>query len=185
MKGALLWKRAEQLAFLLDCADFKCSEGWLNHFKACQGILLKCISGESGSVDTDRVSSWRDCLPRLLVGWSSSDAFNADESGLFYKMKPRKTTTFTSDACHEEKHSKKQISILFCCDISNTKKERPVMIGKSKRPRCFSHCQHVPVTYEANQNTWMTSSIFSPWLFKFVQKMMAKNSQVLLFVDNA
>lgn len=59
------------------------------------------------------------------------------------------------------------------------------MIGKSKRPRCFSHWRHIPVTYESNQNAWMTSSIFNSWLLKFDQKMDAQNRHVLLFVDNA
>lgn len=53
MNGVLLQKRAEELAFLLHCADFKCSEGWLDRFKAQNGISFKCISGEADSVDGD------------------------------------------------------------------------------------------------------------------------------------
>lgn len=92
VNGVLLRKRAEQLAFLLDCADFKCSEGWLDRFKARNGISFKCISGESDSVDLNCVSSWKDSkLPQLLHGYSPDDVFNADESGLFYKLRPGKT----------------------------------------------------------------------------------------------
>lgn len=185
VNGVLLRKRAEQLAFLFDCADFKCSEGWLDRFKARNSISFRCISGESDSVDGNCVSSWKESkLPQLLHGYSPDDVFNADESGLFYKMRPGKTMSFKSDACHGGKQSKERVSVLFCCNMSGTEKERLLVIGKSKRPRCFSNFRHIPVTYESNQNAWMTSSIFNSWLLKFDQKMDAQKRHVLLFVDN-
>lgn len=72
LNSVLLRKLAEQLAFLLDCADFKCSEGWLDRFKARNGMLFKCISGEGGSVDADCVSTWSCFMvtaPTMCLTW--------------------------------------------------------------------------------------------------------------------
>lgn len=145
----------------------------------CNGISFRCISGEGISVDVDCVSSCRDCkLLQLLHGYSPDDVLNADESGLFCRMRPGKTFSFKSDACHGGK------TIEGADNMSGTE-ECLLVIGKSKRLCCFSHWQHIPVAYEAKQNAWMTSSIFNSWLLKFDQKMTAHNCHVLLFVDNA
>lgn len=136
----------------------------MDSFRACHRISVTCISRESGSVDIDCASSWRDDrLPRLLAGYSTNDVFNAEESSLFYKMRPGKTMSSNSDTCHGGKRSKERISILFCCNMSGTEKESLFMIGKAKRHKCFSHWKHIPVTYEAIQNARMTSSIFNSW----------------------
>lgn len=114
VNGILLRKRAEQLALILGADEFKCSEGWLNRFKSRHGITFKCISGESDSVDDGVVADWvGESLPALLAGYEPRNVFNADESGLFYKLKPGRTYCFAGDPCHGGKRLKERISVLL------------------------------------------------------------------------
>jgi hypothetical protein len=45
-------------------------------------------------------------LPILLQGYEPKNVFNADETGLFFKLLPDKTLEFTKESCHGGKHSK-------------------------------------------------------------------------------
>ena len=62
---------------------------------------------------------------------------------------------------------------------------KPLVIGKSNKPRCFSglSVDQLPVTYRANKSAWMTSYLYEEWLRNFDRQM--KGRKVLLFVDNA
>lgn len=64
-------------------------------------------------------------------------------------------------------------------------KIKPLVIGKSSRPRCFSRVkvEKLPVQYKANRKAWMTSALFEEWLHWFDRQMNGR--KVLLFVDNA
>ena len=43
---SLLQSKAKQLADRLEIENFRCSVGWLNHYKARHGLLFRQISGE-------------------------------------------------------------------------------------------------------------------------------------------
>ena len=40
--------------------------------------------------------------------------------------------------------------------MNGSKKLKPLMIGKSKNPRCFTVINSFPLDYEANRKAWMT-----------------------------
>ena len=65
--------------------------------------------------------------------------------------------------------------------------EKPVIIDKSEKPRCFKHVdlRNLPVNWRSNKRSWMTSYIFEEWLNKFNEKMKSEKRNVLLFLDNA
>lgn len=184
VNGLLLRKRAEQLAVVLNQEQFQCSEGWLSRFKSRHAIAFKCLSGESASVDDTVVADWiADVLPAHLEGYAPRDVFNADESGIFYKLKPGKTFCFGDDTCHGGKKSKERISVLFCCNMDGSEKEKLLVIGKSRRPRCMRN-MHVPVDWHSNKSAWMTKDIFNKWLLDFDSKMVKQKRNVILFLDN-
>lgn len=66
-------------------------------------------------------------------------------------------------------------------------KERPLVIGKSKNPRCFknSYVEKLPIEWYHNKKSWMTREIMTDWLDKFYRRMQRENRKVLLFLDNA
>lgn len=73
--------------------------------------------------------------------------YNADESGLFWRVMPNKT--FVS--CNEKsvpgrKVSKERVTILPCANAAGTHALKMVVIGKSNKPRAFQNID-LPVHY--------------------------------------
>ncbi|UYV63426.1 hypothetical protein LAZ67_2004032 [Cordylochernes scorpioides] len=80
--------------------NFEASNGWLEKFKARRNIAFKRLHGEAGSVDANSVATWKGgIIPSLLAEYSPQDIFNADETGLFYKLLPNQTMTIRGEKC--------------------------------------------------------------------------------------
>jgi hypothetical protein len=83
------WRQFEELAGVPEEDRLKCSNGWLEAIKKRLGLRNWKRHGESGSVDPEAVE--RDCswirkliLVALKDGYSLSDIYNMDETGLLY-----------------------------------------------------------------------------------------------------
>ncbi|KMZ76545.1 hypothetical protein ZOSMA_10068G00010, partial [Zostera marina] len=176
--------KAIKLAELLMVEGFKASEGWLSNFKERHGIVFKKVQGEAAAVDMEAVDNWRqDILIKLLTEYSPKNVFNVDETGLFWRLMPDKTMTFKGDKCSGGKKSKERITVLVGSNMDGSEKIPLLVIGKSKKPRCFKNAK-IPVEYEANKKSWMTSDIFEQWLKRWDRKLGIDKRKILLFVDN-
>ncbi|GBN53525.1 Tigger transposable element-derived protein 6 [Araneus ventricosus] len=83
---------------------------------------------------------------------------------------------------HGGKQGKLRVIFLLAANQSGKEKLSPLMIGRSKKPRCFA--KSFPKMYKSNPKAWMTSEIFGDWL-KGIDKEMAKKKRcILLFIDN-
>ncbi|KAI0995738.1 hypothetical protein K3495_g12442 [Podosphaera aphanis] len=91
--------------------------------------------GESGSVSTELVEQELPPLEALLSGYASRDIFNADETGLFYRMSPDQT--ISARQTEGMKKDKTKLKILFCANADGSEKFPPLFIGKSQLPRPF------------------------------------------------
>jgi hypothetical protein len=76
---------------------------------------------------------------------------------------------------------------LLCANASGTHKLKPLVIGKSKNPRCFKNIKttSLPVTYKHNSKSWMLSSIWCEWLHNLDNHFKILNKKILLLIDNA
>lgn len=137
VNGPILKEKAIEFSKKLNLKDFTPSNGWLEGFKKRNDIVFKNIVGESGAVDNAVCNKWTNDLSTLLDGYSPDDIFNADETGLFYQCLPNKTFAFKGDSCNGGKNSKVRVTVLLCANMSGTEKLPALVIGKSKRPRCF------------------------------------------------
>ena len=85
------------------------------------------------------------------------------------------------------KKCKTRITIGLCCSARG-EKLKPLIIGKLKRPRCFSSIRYntnkIGVHDFSNKNAWMTKIIFEGWLRKIDKYFRQQKRHVLLFVDN-
>ena len=72
------------------------------------------------------------------------------------------------------KVSKERVTLMFKCS-STGEKLQPLVIGKSKKPRCFKNIDLIKklYLYTAVKKTWMTSTIFSVWITD-VNKVMKR-----------
>lgn len=120
-------------------------------------------------------------MPGLLLQYSPRDVYNADETGLYYRLTPDRTHTFNTDKVRGGKKSKERLTLLLCANMDGSDKKRLFVIGKAKTPRCFKNVRHLPVDYDANSSSWMTSELFSQWLKTWDKKLDRK---ILLFIDN-
>jgi hypothetical protein len=88
INGDILKEKAKNFSVLLGIEDFKASEGWLTKFKQRHNIKQYLKQGESGSAPISELPLYREDLKNITAQYQLSDIFNADETGLFWKMEP-------------------------------------------------------------------------------------------------
>lgn len=184
LSGAVLQRQAVNFANILGCDSFKASSGWLDKFKKRHAIVSKVLCGESASADIVGAATWQEEeLRDILERYAAEDIYNADESALFFQMLPGRTLALKGQRCEGGKQSKQRLSILFCVNMDGSDKRVPLVIGKSKNPRCFKG-KRIPVTYRSNGKAWMSRAVFKEWLLDFDREMSRKGRHVCLLLDN-
>lgn len=84
-----------ELAEELSIENFKASDHWLENFKERHSIKFRTEQGEAAAVDQEVVQDWQQTvLKEALAKYSADDVFNADETGLFWRLMPNKTLAF-------------------------------------------------------------------------------------------
>ncbi|GFY47148.1 jerky-like protein [Trichonephila inaurata madagascariensis] len=80
---------------------------------------------------------------------------------------------------------------MVCANASGTHSLPLLVIGKSKKPRCFKNVSCHPTPYKAQKSAWMNSVLFSGWYFKYftpnvktLREREGKTGTVLLILDN-
>ena len=141
--------------------SWTCSSGWLSRWKVRHNIKFRSICGKNAAVDQEVCDDWkqRKLLP-VLRRYDPSDVFNADETGLYWRLLPDKTHAITGEVCTGGKKSKERVTVLVCANMSGSEKLPLLTIGKFKKPRCFRGVTCLPTEYEANTSAWMTSVVF-------------------------
>lgn len=188
LSQVLLIEKAKQLAEQLRIEDFKASSGYIDRFKKRNGIIFRSIQGESQSVDQDACRNWLDTvLPREIAGYDPKDVFNADETALFFRALPERTLALKGDKCKGGKQVKQRITLLLFANMDGTERIKPIVIGRSNKPRCFAHVDlaRLGIDYYNNRKAWMTSELWQRIIVTFDRAMHAANRRVLLVVDNA
>lgn len=196
ISGPLICEKALQFNEQLNGPkDFKASSGWLKNFKSRHGIRELDIEGEKLSSDlaAGRVFKEKFIKEALEKGYSRDDVYNADETGINWRALPRKSLASRREqSAPGFKVSKERITAMVCANASGEHKVKLLVIGKSKKPRCFKNVHTLPVSYTSQKSAWMTSIIFLDWfkndfipsVTKFREEKK-KSGKVLLIIDNA
>ena len=80
------------------------------------------------------------------------------------------------------KNSKDRITVLLAASAAG-EKLRPLVIGKSKKPRCFYGFE-IPmlgVDYDYSKKSWMTTDIFTTWLNPLNNRMRLVHITLLIY----
>ncbi|KAG0422018.1 Tigger transposable element-derived protein 4 [Dictyocoela muelleri] len=103
-----------------------------------------------------------------------------------YKQANKRTYIFKKDDIANGKFSKERVSILFAVSKAG-EKLTPLLIAKSKSPRCFKNIKidNHPVIYEHNLKSWMTMNIFIRLLEKINSYIKKQKRKILMLIDNA
>ncbi|UYV68420.1 TIGD4 [Cordylochernes scorpioides] len=100
VNGPLLSEKAKTLALEFGLKDFTGSGGWIERWKARHGIKLRNICGESADVNRETMTNWlTDVMPNIISNYACKGIFNADETGLFWRLLPDKTLHFKGETC--------------------------------------------------------------------------------------
>lgn len=165
--------------------DFKASDGWLTRWKERHGIIFKKLHGEKLDCNNNAAEDW------LATTWSSikeryqpQDIFNSDETGLYYRATPDKAMVFKSAEAVGCKRLKDRLTVLLTCNMTGTEKTPPLVIGKSRAPRCFKGVKQLPTKYDSNRNAWMTAVIFENFLRSWDAELARKKRKIALLLDN-
>ena len=138
--------------------NFEASNGWLEKFQKRYNISSKCITGESESACLDQVENGRKLLQEIIATFNLENVYNADETGLFFRLGPNRTLATRNDKAKGIKKDKERVTVLLCCNATGTKKLKPFVIGKFKNSRCFKNVNLATpsVRYSNNRNAWIT-----------------------------
>ncbi|RIB30890.1 DDE superfamily endonuclease-domain-containing protein [Gigaspora rosea] len=184
--GHILKTKAKFFAnhFLID--DFYQSDGWLTGFKRRHGLRQFNKVGEAASAPPmEQIENDKLNLKELLQSYNLEDIWNADETGLYWKMKPSSTLARSKLAGH--KKEKARVSILYTANASGTKKMKLAFIHTCKTPRPLRNLNYtnLPIYYYWNKKSWMQVNIFNDLLLKLNYQIKLNDQKIILLVDNA
>lgn len=95
------------------------------------GLKVSTICGEAKSVEVEIVKDWKDTeLQGLLQQFKPDDIFNADETGLYYKMLRNKTVAVRGGSYRGGKLGKERLTVLVGSKMTNTEKLPLLIVGK-------------------------------------------------------
>jgi len=165
-------EKSKDIAIKLGSTNFKGSNGWLECFRKRHNISWNQVCGESNDVNFDTVNEWKSKIGELIKDYNSDSIYNRDETGLFFRAIPSKTLKLKGEQCKGGKLSKERITVLLCGNMAS-EMEKPLVIRKAAKPRCFKNInvEKLPVSWYSNKKAWMTRSIMEGWLIKFNSKM--------------
>ncbi|XP_051784749.1 tigger transposable element-derived protein 4-like [Erpetoichthys calabaricus] len=177
--------QANQLDVSFGIEGFNATNGWPERWKQRENIQFKQQHGETQDIDESGAERWIvEVLPDIIKEYDEHDIFNADETGLYWRAIPEGTLTFKHHEAAGNKVPKDRLTLLLACNMDGSEKLPPLVIGKSKEPRCFKNVKKLSVAYEANCNAWMTSEGWLQWLKKLNNSMWSKRQQIVLLCDD-
>ena len=157
VNGEMIVEAAKRLWFLMpeyrNVAEPKWSTGWLSLFKIRSKIKSRTLHGEAESVDVEKAQKRLQEAQDTVATYERKNIFNCDETGLFWKMTPRKTLSrFSRKGTKEDKA---RITAHLTTNADGTEKLLPWIIGRAKNPRCFGkdrkNIRGIPLVYHFNK----------------------------------
>ena len=188
VSGDMIMEAAKRLWSLMpeyrEVPEPKWSVGWLSGFKKRYKIKSRSLHGDAESVDVEGAQERLLEVQNIVATYERKKVFNCDETGLFWKMTPRRTLSrFSRKGTKEDKV---RITAHLTANADGTEKLLPWIIGKSKNPRCFGkkrkNIQGIPMMYHFNNKSWMNGAIFEEYLQWFDAQFPGR--KVLLLMDS-
>jgi hypothetical protein len=74
----------------------------------------------------------------LISPFEPKNIYNVDRTGLFFRPLPIKSLLVKGEKCTGGKMSKERLTVLLCGNMAG-EMEKPLVIGKAVKPRCFKN----------------------------------------------
>jgi len=188
ISGPILQEMAKKIANELgsNTQNFVASEGWLQKWKNRNNVKTYAVCGESGTNNLIMVNEWKITLGSLIGDIKLENVFNMDETGYFFRALPDSTLSHIGDKCIGGRNAKDRLTVVLTCSAAGEKLP-PMLIGKSKKPRCFTgvDLKKYNIEYNSSPKAWMTNNIFNIYLENLDKYFIKQKRKILLFLDNA
>ena len=93
--------------------NFNGSRGYFEKFCKRNNIGLQKIYGEASSVQQEKTEKWLRDLPDLIKNYNPKNIFNADETGLYYRLLPNTSYGKKKKKLSIGKMSKERVTIFL------------------------------------------------------------------------
>jgi hypothetical protein len=113
--GQTVKAKANEIVLKLG-VNFKCSNGWLQHFKESRNITWHSVSKSRHGFSTEVA---RKCESQYAL----KDVFNVEKTTLFYNTQPKITPLLKGEKCQGGKWYKDCVTVLLCCNADASKKD--------------------------------------------------------------
>ena len=107
--GNFLRQRAQVIATKLNIDNFKASSHWVDNFKKRHNLTTAKPCGNSAGADENQVSLWLGEHRGKFDDYEQQDIFNADETGLSYRLLPGRALCVKGIKCHGGSQSKERL----------------------------------------------------------------------------
>ena len=170
---------------------FSASVGWCQKFVKRHCICSVSLSGEAGSAYAEYFADSMIKIRDRLREFQVENIYNVDETGLFYKLLPRRSYIMAYEKKTTLRGTKQidvkdRITAYVCTNADGSRKLPMAVIGKAANPRCF-RLGTPPVPYFSNKTAWSHTATFRKWFnYIFLPHVRGVTSgRVALIVDNA
>lgn len=135
---------------------FAASVGWVDKFVRRHALRSVSMHGEAASANAAKVAQNMVTLRQALKEFDLDCIFNMDETGLFYKLLPRRTYICDFEDRKSVRGTKamraKDRITAYVCTNATGQKVPMSIIGTAKNPRCF-RVERPPVHYSHQRNS--------------------------------
>ena len=137
LSQAVLIAKGKKFAENFGYEDFK-GDGWINGFQERIGLKQHIKHGEAASgPSSEELNLHHQQLRQLCERYTLDNIWNADETGLFWKMRPSRTLTKGNISGY--KKDKARVSLLLACNAIGTERLPPLFIHYHENPCILRH----------------------------------------------
>lgn len=173
--------------------NFKGISGFMNEFKTRHNI--KCLTNDEKALSMDQELNnnfyqefIKYCTDKKIP---LDKIYNADETGLNWKMMPKKILTSDKHQSSSEiKSVEDRVTLMVCTNATGSHKLPLLIIGKTNNPNYLKKTKSLPIVYMNQTNAWMDGQLMSRWyrevfLPEIERVHGSNNEKCLLLLDNA
>ncbi|CAB4381270.1 unnamed protein product [Rhizophagus irregularis] len=114
LSDSILQLKGIEFAKMLSIEDqLKCTNGWVYRFKLRNGLQKVNFSGEANSAPLETLPEERLRLRTLLAKYDEKDIYNADETGLFFRMEPNQTLSTGKISGRKKNINKSNLPVIY------------------------------------------------------------------------
>lgn len=180
---ATLKRRATELAQAEGTA-FTPSDSWITRWRDRHNIANRRRKPKNAELaHSPAPVDWNATILRHIVEtYSPTNIFSAHEVGLWFRAVPER---HAPDWEPVRRRAGDRITALLCANMAGTERQPLLVIGNTKRPRCFPpNLASLPVTYASDSKALMTSQLFQQWLQKWDRSLRPIERRVCLLVND-